>query len=99
MNTFVKLQEEDRRLGILLLLSESTDYKANQFLILSALDTVYGHMVSMDRLRADLAWLAEQGLVTIADTGGVLVPELSGRGLDIAQGRANHPGVKRPRPS
>lgn len=97
MNSFLKLQEEDRRLTILLLLSESPDYKANHFLIQSALDG-FGHTVSGDRLKADLAWLGEQGLLTVAETGSVLVPQLSDRGLDVAQGRVTHPGVKRPRP-
>jgi hypothetical protein len=97
MNTYQKLLEEDRRLTVLLLLAESPDYKANQFLLQSALDG-FGHTVSMDRLRADFAWLAEQGLVTDHETADVHVPQLTDRGLDVAQGRVTHPGVKRPRP-
>lgn len=97
MNSFTRLVEEDRRLTILLLLSESPDYKANHFLIQSALDG-FGHTVSVDRLKADLAWLAEQGLVTQQETAGVQVPQLTDRGLDVAQGRVVHPGIKRPRP-
>lgn len=97
MTTYLKVLEEDRRLTILLLLAEAADYKANQFLLLSALDT-FGHNVSMDRLRADLAWLEEQGLLTNSATAGVQIPQLTARGLDVAQGRTTHPGVKRPRP-
>lgn len=97
MTTFTQHLEEDRRLTILLLLAEAANYQANQFLIQSALDG-FGHAVSMDRLRADLAWLAEQGLVEVAATAGVEIAKLSSRGLDVAQGRTHHPGVKRPRP-
>lgn len=98
MNTFTQHLEEDRRLTILVLLADAAGYQANQFLLLSALDT-FGHVVSMDRLRADLAWLAEQGLATVGTTAAVEIATLTARGLDVAQGRAVHPGVKRPRPS
>lgn len=97
MNTFTQHLEEDRRLTILVLLVDAAGYQANQFLLQSALDSL-GHAVSMDRLRADLAWLAEQGLVTVGATAAVEIATLTARGLDVAQGRAVHPGVKRPRP-
>ena len=97
MSTYAQHIEEDRRLTILILLQEAAGYEANQFLLQSALDG-FGHIVSMDRLRSDLAWLAEQGLVVVEATGGVPIAKLTARGLDVAQGRAIHPGVKRPRP-
>ncbi len=95
--SFSRLLEEDRRLAILRLLRDSIEYKANEFLLQEALDRL-GHAVSADRLRADLAWLAEQGLAEIDVVGEVQVPRLLGRGLDVAAGRVTHPGVKRPRP-
>lgn len=95
--SYAKLLEEDRRLSILRLLAESNEYKANEYLLQTALDGV-GHAVSGDRVRADLAWLAEAGLVELAVVAEVQVPQLTTRGLDVAQGRATHPGVKRPRP-
>lgn len=94
---FAQHVEEDRRLQILILLEQSPGYRANEFLVLTALEG-FGHVVSRDRLRADIAWLAEQGLVLPGETGGVLVPHLTDRGLDVANGRVEHPGVKRPRP-
>lgn len=97
MNSYTQLLEQDRRLQILQLLAESPGYRANQFLLQSALDT-FGHTVSMDRVKADLAWLAEQGLIVIGELGDVQIPALTDRGLDVAQGRAIAPGVKRPRP-
>jgi hypothetical protein len=97
MMSFSELQTEDRRLVILQLLAESPGYRANEYLVLTALEG-FGHVVSRDRLRADFAWLVEQSLVLAGETGGVLVPHLTDRGIDVAQGRAQHPGVKRPRP-
>jgi hypothetical protein len=97
MSSYVRLLEEDRRLTILKLLAEAGDYKANHFLVHTALDG-FGHTVSMDRLKADLAWLDEQGLITVSEIGGVKVAQLTDRGLDVAAGRVMHPGVKRPRP-
>jgi len=90
---------EDRRLSILLVLSESPQYSANAFLVQTAVGSIYGHNVSLDVLRTDLAWLAEQGLVQAKTTGDVVVATLTARGVDVAAGRAVQPGVKRPLPS
>lgn len=98
MNSYSKLLEEDRRLSILRVLADSAGYKANQFLLLQMLDEVFGHTISMDRLKADFAWLSEQGLLVVGEHGPVQVPMLTERGLDVASGRATTPGVKRPRP-
>ena len=61
-----------------------------------------GHGVSRDQLLADLAWLAEQGLVACdclkPGGNGCTVATLTPRGLDVALGRAVVPGVKRPLP-
>jgi hypothetical protein len=89
---------EDRRLSILLVLSESPSYTANAFLVQSAVGSIYGHNVSLDVLRTDLAWLDEQGLVSVKTTGDVSVATLTHRGVDVAAGRAVQPGVKRPMP-
>jgi len=89
---------EDRRLSVLLLLSESAAYSCNAFLLQTALADVYGHPTSLDQLRTDLAWLAEQGLLTTKATGDVVVATLLARGVDVAGGRATVPGVKRPLP-
>ncbi len=99
MNTFSQHVSEDRRLAILLILAASAGYSANHFMLQDMLDAGYGHRASADLVRADFAWLAEQGLVDVADIAGVQIAKLSGRGLDVALGRVAHPGVKRPRPS
>lgn len=94
LNVFV----EDRRLSILLVLSESPSYAANLFLVQTAVASIYGHNVSLDVLATDVAWLSEQGLVTSVATGEVTVATLTRRGVDVAAGRAMQPGVKRPLP-
>lgn len=91
---------EDRRLSLLLVLQATPGYSANQFLLSQAIDGVYGHKASIDQVRGDLAWLAEQGLVTTREPGnsGVMLAELTARGADVAAGRAVVPGVKKPLP-
>lgn len=95
--SFADLQTADRRLVILRVLAEAPGYAANQYVLGSAL-RAYGHDVSQDRLQADLYWLAEQTLVAIDDSAGVLTAKISQRGADVAAGRAIVPGVKRPEP-
>lgn len=89
---------EDRRLSLLLVLNETPGYSANAFLLRDAIGGIYGHAASLDQVRGDLAWLAEQGLATTRTSGEVMLATLTGRGTDVATGRATHPGVKKPLP-
>jgi len=88
---------EDRRLVILSVLEGSAGYETNEYTLEAVLADM-AHHVSSVRLRADLAWLAEAGLVTTSSAGGVTLAKLTGHGLDVARGKAVAPGVKRPRP-
>jgi len=97
MTSFAEHFTEDRRLAILLLLAAAPEYTANEFLLQSALAN-YGHSVPRDRVRTDLAWLAEQDLLVINTVGDLTVAKLSTRGNDVAAGRTTVPGVKRPAP-
>ncbi len=97
MNPYEQFQTEDRRLTLLLILSQSEGYRCNEFLLQTLLDQ-RGHMVSLDRLRADAGWLEEQGLVTGTEIAGTGIVELTARGFDVADGRAAVPGIKRRRP-
>lgn len=96
MNGFAKLLQEDMRLVILRLLAEDSDYSHNEYVLRAALKAL-GHGVSQDKLRTELAWLAEQGLIATSDAG-VLVAKLTPRGKDAAEGCVVVPGVKRPEP-
>lgn len=94
---FEQTLTEDRRLVLLRGLAAAAQYRANAFLLLRYCDAV-GHAVSSERIETDLAWLAEQGLVTLDKTAGVTVATLTTRGLDVSQGRARAPGVQQPQP-
>ena len=98
MKDFADLRADDRRLSILLILEKSEGYEANLYVLQDILDGHYGHRCSVDRVRADLAWLQEQGLATRSNPGGVEISRATARGIDAANGRAEVPGVKRPRP-
>lgn len=95
--SFRDVMTEDRRLTLLKGLENATAYKAAQFL-LGRYCEQFGHTVSQDQIRTDLAWLREQGLVTVDEPEGVYVATLTSRGLDVATGRARAPGVARPQP-
>lgn len=93
---FDEFQTQDRRLVLLRALEAAVQYRANAYLLRAFADSL-GHVVSADKLDTDLAWLAEQGLVTL-ERQPVAVATLTARGLDVASGRASVPGVKRPLP-
>lgn len=94
---FQTLQQHDRRLVLLRSLAEMGGAEANESILCECLG-LYGHQVSRDVVRTELAWLAEQTLVRLRDVAGCCVATLTGRGDDVAAGRASVPGVKRPRP-
>lgn len=87
----------ERRLAILQVLADSTNYQANEY-TLEAVLAELAHSVSNVRLRADLARLAELGLLETSTVGGVTIAKLRQDGLDVALGKSVAPGVKRPRP-
>lgn len=87
----------DQRLVLLQILEEDVGYAHNETVLQHALGAM-GHGVSSDRLRTELAWLAEQGLITIEHVGNLQVVKLTNRGEDVALGRTRVPGVARPRP-
>lgn len=89
---------EDRRLVLLRLLEEAPRYAANVSVLHAGIERI-GHHVSRDQVRTDVAWLEEQGLVTLLDLQeGILVVTATERGVDAAHGRAIIPGVRRPGP-
>ena len=95
--SFAELIASDIRLVILRALAEDRDYSHNEVIIGEIL-AMFGHKVSGDRVRTELAWLAEQDLIRLDDVSGLKVAKLTARGLDVSSGAADCPGVKRPRP-
>lgn len=96
--TFATVMAEDRRLSILLCLEKAAGYRSNHFLLTHYLDAIHAHKVSHDVVRSDLAWLCEQGLITTAEIDDQLTAQLTTRGADVACGRSEVPGIKRPMP-
>jgi hypothetical protein len=71
-------------------LEREPGYTAMDLLLQGALES-HGMVVSLDRVRTELLWLAEQGLAEHAGHAAILTE----RGLDVALGRAEVPGVQR----
>jgi len=88
---------EDRRLVILRVLLESAAFTGNEYILQSMVERL-GHVASGDRIRTDLAWLQEQGLIAVDVVATVQIAQLLARGEDVARGRIVVPGVKRPAP-
>ncbi len=94
---FAELITKDMRLVMLRCLAEDPGYALNESLLQTALE-LFGHHAGRDKVRTELRWLEEQGLVTIEAVAGILVATLTGRGADVAEGRSRIDGVKAPRP-
>lgn len=92
-----KVVAEHLRITILRLLAEQSDYTLNDSLIRDMVPE-FGFRPSRDMVRTQLAWLDEQGLVRVSNTGGCHVAHLTERGEEVAKGYATVPGVKRPPP-
>jgi len=92
-----QVKQEDRRLLILKALASESDYAISD-MVLRGLLSEYGHNESSDTIRVDIAWLEEQGLVTFEKVSVTTVATITERGLDVANGAARVPGIRRPRP-
>lgn len=87
---------EDQRLVILRSLADYNG-ELGESVLQDCLED-YGHRVSRDVVHAQMAWLAETGLIRLRTLiNGYFIAELTGRGQDVAEGRASTPGVKKPR--
>lgn len=83
----------DARLRVLRLLVEAPVYSSNEVILRQRLAEEFGHNLGRDKLRTELTWLDEQGLITVQTPGGVWVVTLNSRGSDVARGVAKTPGV------
>ncbi|MDP2830181.1 MAG: hypothetical protein Q8O37_16450 [Sulfuricellaceae bacterium] len=86
--------EADRRRAILAALSLAPAYTLSHRALRATVEGV-GCAVSLDLIRAEIAWLDEIGLLDMLELDHV---RLTDRGLDIVLGRAQAPGVRRPEP-
>lgn len=97
MSEYAATIRKHRRLAILRHLEGCSDYTSNASILVDVLEGV-GIRSSRDQVVTELAWLKENGMVDYADTGAFLVVEGTGRGMEIAVGRASHPDIQRPSP-
>lgn len=93
MNTAEQMVTVDRRRAILVVLVMAPAYMMPARGLREQIGLV-GYAVSLDRIATDCAWLAEQGLIEWKNDVAILTD----RGSDVATGRAQAPGVKRPAP-
>jgi len=97
MNDFAALRDEHIRLSILRALVEDEGYSQNESILQEILVRL-GLNPSRDKVKTELEWLKEQGLVTLESVFSVKVATITQRGADVARGLAKVPGVKRPSP-
>lgn len=83
-----------RRLAILLALYFAPGYTLNRAALRAQVEMT-GYVTSSDKMASEVAWLAEMGLVEQLELDAV---RLTDRGEDVALGRSNTPGVRRPSP-
>ena len=88
---------EHARITILRFLEDAPRYTSN-LSVLGALLPQYGLEMTRDQIRGELAWLAEQGLIATEEAAGLVIATATVRGVEVAQGIARHPGVRRPGP-
>ena len=86
-------QQQQRRL-ILEQLEAENDYTSNSILLKQVLQML-GHTLSSDQIVTEITWLQVQGLVTLDNFGGIYVAKLTERGLDVATGASQLPGIAR----
>lgn len=92
--SFEQYNTEHQRRLILEQLEKENDYAQNQ-IVMKQILAAYGQTLSTDKVLAEFAWLQEQGLVTLDKFGGFTVAKLTERGLDVANGASQMPGIAR----
>lgn len=95
MSNYAETLSKHRRLAILRHLAESSDYTSNVSILSKVLQGV-GVSSTRDQVITEIGWLVEQGFATQAEENGLIVATVTVRGVEIASGTANHPGVQRP---
>jgi len=88
----------DARLRLLQLLAAKPAYTGNEVALQSELSGKFGHALARDRVRTELTWLEDQGLLVLQRPGGILLATLTGAGLEVSSGISRNPGVAAPRP-
>lgn len=97
MPDYASTLSKHRRLTMLRFLSDSPEYTSNASILVEVCNQL-GVTSTRDQVAGEIAWLKEQGMVSFEDHSGFIIVTVTGRGIEIAQGKARHDGVQRPRP-
>lgn len=97
MTEFADHWRKHLRITILKLMMPAQGYRSNESILHGQLPRM-GFNCSRDQVRTEITWLAQQGLVSVEETEGFLVADLTVQGIDVAEGRSTHPDVQRPSP-
>lgn len=97
MKSYHETLQENARITILRSLEDAPKYTSNISLIVQILHAV-GIGYTRDQAMGELKWLEEQALVTTSDHNGFTIVTATQRGVEVAQGVVQHPGIKRPGP-
>ena len=96
--TFKERLAQDRRLVVLRSLEEAQGSRLNDSVLQQAIEFI-GHVTTHDMVRADVQWLEDHNLVRIeklaVKSGELWIVHLTPSGEEVAQGRREHPGVRR----
>lgn len=86
-----------RRLAILRFLKDCAEYSANGSVLK---DVLNGMSIGSthDQVTTELAWLRDQGMISLDDLGFALLATATVSGIEVASGIASHPDVQRPSP-
>jgi len=94
---FEKTLRRHARIAILRFCEAAPQYTTNVSMLEELLPTV-GIQFTRDQIVTEAQWLKEQGFVDLGEAGEFITLIATKRGVEIAQGRATHPEIKRPAP-
>lgn len=83
------------RLTILRALLESQDSRANANILATMVDEM-GLGASEEDVEREIAWLADRDLVETVKVSGIVIAQLTDKGMLVARGRKVVEGVRRP---
>lgn len=97
MTDYRRFVAEDVRRLLLEELARQPGYRLNDDLLMRMLET-HGHMKPRDYVRGELDWLEKAKALSLTEVGGIVIAELTERGLEHVERRKLIAGVARPKP-
>lgn len=97
MSDYLATLRRHARIAILRFAADAPQYTTNVSMLEELLPTV-GIQMTRDQIITELGWLAEQGFVDVGQAGSFITCKATRRGVEIAEGKARHPDIKRPAP-